>query len=243
MTSSTHFQLNITARWLAVVLLCWLPVMQANANQTTHQPHNDIRGAARNFIASELKGEQQVMINIKALDARLKLTHCSQPLAAFWPPGARKIGNVSVGVRCQGDKPWKIYVQATIAVMEEILVLNQPVTRGTVLDREMLETKRMDISRLGDQYVTDPAPLIGYRFRNSASQGSLLKPRMLEAPNLIQRGQNVTLISELAGLQIRVSGEALANATAGQWVKVRNSTSKRIVEGQVTAEGAVRVLP
>ncbi len=58
---------------------------------------------------------------------------------------------------------------------------------------------------------------------------------------MVKSGQNVTLILDYKGINIRTSGKALRSAGMGQLVKVRNSTSQKIVEGIVTGEGLVKV--
>ena len=51
----------------------------------------------------------------------------------------------------------------------------------------------------------------------------------------------MTILSEAGGIQVRMNGEALADGTQGKVVRVRNASSKRIVEGEVIAKGMVKV--
>ena len=211
------------------------------AASVERQSHASIREVVKHFILKELKGSADIKVEVRDLDRRLKLTRCSKPLHAFWPPGARKAGRSSIGVQCKGSKPWKIFVQADIAILENVAVLSRPVAKGDVLARDMLRYESRDVSRLGRNYVTEVTPLLGYRFRRAAGQGKLLAPRMLEAPRMVRRGQTVTLLAEAGGLQVRMSGKALADAAQGRIVRVRNLRSNRIVEGEVIAKGTVRV--
>ncbi|HID81001.1 MAG TPA: flagellar basal body P-ring formation protein FlgA [Chromatiales bacterium] len=223
---------------VACLLLSGENALAANAER---QSHASIRKVAKHFILKELKGSTQLKVDVKQLDRRLKLTQCTKPLTAFWPPGARKAGHSSIGVRCEGNKPWKIFVQANIAILEKVAVLNRPVVRGDVLSMDMLRFENKDISRLGNRYVKDAEPLLGYRFKSPAGQEKLLAPRMLETPRMVRRGQTVTLLAEAGGIQVRMNGMAMSDGAKGKLVRVRNLGSKRIVEGEVIAKGTVKV--
>jgi flagella basal body P-ring formation protein FlgA len=66
-------------------------------------------------------------------------------------------------------------------------------------------------------------------------------PHMVEAPRLIQRGQEVTLVVEGTALAVRAKGTALGDAAEGERVQVRNSSSQEVVEGVVRGRGIVAV--
>ena len=225
--------------WKLTALICLVAVPVAQG-ATESQSHASIAAAAKAFILKELQGSNDVKVDIRDLDRRLKLAKCSQELSAFWPPGARKAGNATVGVRCEGSKPWKIFIQASIAVMENVAVLNRPAARGDVLNMEMIRMESRDTAG-NDRYVRDVKALLGYRFRNSAGQGKPLTVRMLAAPRMVRRGESVTILSEAGGIQVRMNGEALADGIMGKVVRVRNASSKRIIEGEVIAKGTIKV--
>ncbi|MCB1756328.1 MAG: flagellar biosynthesis protein FlgA, partial [Gammaproteobacteria bacterium] len=93
--------------------------------QDAWQSHASIRERVTQFVIAELGAETDLQVEPGRLDRRLKLVKCLQPLDAFWPPGARQYGNTSVGISCEGEKPWKIYVQASVEVLEQVAVLDR----------------------------------------------------------------------------------------------------------------------
>jgi len=226
---------------LVMVICLLLSGNNAQAAVVERQSHESIRKVVKHFILKELRGSTQLKVEVKDLDRRLKLTLCTKSLNAFWPPGARKAGHSSIGVQCKGNKPWKIFVQANIAILEKVAVLSRPVARGDVLNKDMLRFESRDISRLGNNYVTEVTPLLGYRFKTAAGQGKYLVPRMLTAPRMVRRGQTVTLLAEIGGLQVRMNGTALGDGAQGRLIRVRNLASQRIIEGEVIARGTVKV--
>jgi flagella basal body P-ring formation protein FlgA len=64
---------------------------------------------------------------------------------------------------------------------------------------------------------------------------------LLAADILVRRGQRVTLIATIGGLEVRAQGEAIADAGPTGRVRVLNLASRRIVEGQVESREQVRV--
>ena len=204
------------------------------------EPHAEIREAAKNFIYNELSGED-VEVTVRNLDSRLRLQRCEEPLETFWAPGSRQRGATSVGVACEGEKPWKIYVRVNIRLMKEVAVAAHPLMRGDVLGRDDIVMVRKDVSRISGGYFDDPAALVGFELRQSVSADGLLRSRMLQRPRLIRRGEKVTVLAVVGGLEVRVAGEALADGGKGQMIRVRNLSSKRIVQGEVVSKGMVRI--
>ncbi|PIE37521.1 MAG: flagella basal body P-ring formation protein FlgA [Gammaproteobacteria bacterium] len=225
---------------LPIALLVSSAAGFALADEPTIQPIATLSDAARRFAENESAHFGDVEISVRDPDSRLRLQRCDQPLEAFWPPGGRHSGNVSIGVRCTGAKRWKIYLQARISVFEEVAVLALDVARGEVLREDMIRMERQSM-HTGNPGIDRPEALIGHRFRNAARAGQLLNARQLEAPLLVDRGETVTLLSGSGGIEVRMHGEALDEGALGSLIRVRNLSSQQIVQGRVMAAGVVRV--
>ena len=228
-------------RWLRAISMATMLFAGSHAMaEDEFESHAKIREAVEDFIYNELSGED-VEVNVRALDSRLRLRRCDDPLETFWSPGSRQRGATSVGVACEGEKPWKIYVRVNIRLMKEVAVAAHPLMRGDVLSRNDIVMVRKDVSRISGGYFDDPVSLIGFELRQSVSANSLLRSRMLQRPRLIRRGEKVTVLAVVGGLEVRVAGEALTDGGKGQMIRVRNLSSKRIVQGEVVSKGMVRV--
>lgn len=216
-----------------------VPTFAGTVKQT--QPHDQIRQSVRQFVLEELSSEDDVDVKVKRLDRRLKLPLCENDLDTFWPPGARRSGNVSVGITCEGVKPWKIYVQASILVLRNVAILDRPAVKGEILDKTMVRFEKRDVSRLGSTYLSDVDQLVGYRFRRSSTAGKVLQPKMLEVPLLVERGSRVTIIAETNALTVRMKGEAMADGSLGKIIRVKNLSSNRVIQGEIIAKGTVKI--
>ncbi|MDI9237406.1 flagellar basal body P-ring formation chaperone FlgA [Lysobacter sp. LF1] len=62
-----------------------------------------------------------------------------------------------------------------------------------------------------------------------------------EAPPLVQRGDPVTLVSRVGGMEVRMAGRAMGAAAVGATVSVENTGSRRIIRGRLVGPGVVEV--
>ena len=66
--------------------------------------------------------------------------------------------------------------------------------------------------------------------------------RRLKLERVVRRGDQIVLLAASAGtMEVRMNGTALDDASVGEKVKVKNSSSQRVVEGIVQAPGIVKV--
>ena len=175
------------------------------------------------------------------IDPRLRLAPCDRQLEGFTRPGARDVGNVTVGIRCDGTSPWTIYIAATVKVLDMVLVLNHPVSRNQQLTEQDVRLEEHDIGRLRQGFMTDPRDVIGMLARVSLQADRVLVPSVLTLPKLVQRGQMVTLLAGTPGFEVRSSGKALEDGARGDLISVKNLSSNRTVEGMVVTVGVVQV--
>jgi len=69
----------------------------------------------------------------------------------------------------------------------------------------------------------------------------VIKPKSVQAQKLVHRGEHIMLVALAGNMEVRMSGTALSDAVLGQRVRVKNISSKRVVEGIVEAAGIVKV--
>lgn len=51
----------------------------------------------------------------------------------------------------------------------------------------------------------------------------------------------VTIVANVGGIEVRMKGKALKSGALGDWVSVKNVSSKRQIEGRVTDAGVIQV--
>ncbi len=165
---------------------------------------------------------------------------CAADAIADAPSSARN-GLAQVRVRCTGTPGWTRYIALRVEQTTLIAVLRTPLAQGQALTADAIDWQPRDVLKLPADALTQAAALPALTARRTLPAGSVLAQSQFVAPKTIERGQAVTLISRAAGMEVRAPGEALADAALGGRVRVRNSHSRRIVEGIAQANGTVEV--
>lgn len=211
-------------------------------NATGLQSHDSIRHAARTHVLSnsgQFPGNTQV--STSPLDRRLRLSQCDQPLETYESPNGLRAGRSVVGVRCNGSKPWKLYVPVKIAVLREVLVNKTPLRRGQLIKPKDLEKTQRDVATLHKGYYTQTKELTGLRAKRAIKPGSVLTAGMFAQDKIVRRGSQVEILARSSSLSVRMRGKAMANGAIGERIKVKNLTSGREVTGTIIEPGVVLV--
>lgn len=216
-------------------------VTGTNAN-TRHHSLEDIKSTAREFVLSSLPEQaQDYKIVADKLDPRLRLASCNSPLQAWYPGHGRRTGNMTVGVRCVDEKSWSIYVPVKVNYYEQVVVAKRPLQRGKIINKDDVFLEKKNISYHADSYFTSVEDVIGRELVHSLQMGYVLGNRNLKLPVLIKRGQQVTLMAQSNNYEIRMEGEAMMDGSAGERIKVRNTRSKRVIEGVVKSSKIIYI--
>ena len=227
---------------LTVILLATLTTGAIRAAEEPIEPLERILETARSFLADSLKTAAGVetSIEIGQLDSRLRLARCARAPTAELAPGARAGGNGTVNVRCTEPVGWSIFVPFRVERYTEVVTVARPLSRQQVIQPADVRLTRLETSQLAKGYFQELAPVIGLEARRALVPEQVLIGAHVTQPTLVARGQQVTLFSARPGLTVRMKGEALEEGAVGQRIRVRNSSSKRIVEGYVEPSGAIR---
>ena len=97
------------------------------------------------------------------------------------------------------------------------------------------------MSRLPSNVIRNPQDVVGMMVAARVRQGEAFKTTALEAPELIKRGDLVQIVAETRGMRVESRGIAKENGRKRDVIKVMNMGSNKIVYGQVTDIGEVRV--
>lgn len=207
----------------------WLPlaVLAAPALQSV----DSLREAALSTVPDRAASGVQVEA---AIDPALRLPACATALTAQAGAG----GVAEVGCPAAG---WRLYIPVRVRRLAPVLVLARPLAAGEVLTAEVLRIEQRDVARLPQGSVADPARVAGRVARRALPAGAVLAPQDVAAPRLVRRGDSVTLVARLGGVEVRMLGRALQDAGLDERLTVENSASRRVVQGILQDRGEVAV--
>ena len=213
------------------------------ANTAGEHSHAAIRQGIEQFLLAESASRNlsDIKVQVGSLDPRMRLRQCTQALEFDLPEYSQFSGKVTVEVKCQDKSPWKLYIQAKIQAFREVLVTGTSLERGQLITASNVRREKRDISAISSGYIKTLQQAAGKVTRRSLRAGTVLNQRHLKTAKLVKRGQSVVLMAETNGIQVKMSGKALNDAGMGERVRVLNYSSKRIVEGNATEKGIVKV--
>lgn len=231
---------NQSLLWLSIALNSSLLGASESA---IYESHEKLQSTVRHFIESNLRHKySKFNIDLNPLDRRLKLLRCQSPLETFYPPGHKDFGAITVGVRCKDPKPWLIYSRAQVKAFSPVVVTRRPLRKGMLVTDNDIEIKDIELTRTHRQFFIDPAPVLGKKLKRSLAAGTILTANKLVIPKAVERGELVIILAVSNGMDIRMTGSALSGGITGQKIAVRNSSSKRIIQGTIIGPGMVQVL-
>lgn len=229
--------------FILLLIVCGTFAEHARASAqlaTKFQTLDSIRSAAEAFVRANLPNGKHY-VTAAALDPRLRLQACSAPLEAFSNQSNTLSARVTVGVRCAAPAQWTLYVPVTVETEVSVLVLRRALARRAPITIADVEPQVRRLPGHAAQFITDTASLQGHRLRRALPAGTALTVDALAPDILVRRGQQVTLIAQAGGVEIRAQGQALSEGGIQDRVRVQNVTSLKVVEGVVESDSVVRV--
>tara|TARA_R110002124_G_scaffold10469_7_gene52247 strand:- start:546 stop:1511 length:966 start_codon:yes stop_codon:yes gene_type:complete len=123
----------------------------------------------------------------------------------------------------------------------DVPVLNRRLRNGDVIEASDIEFIRMRADNVAESAILDPEKLIGQTPRRVLDAMETVLPDNIAAPLAVKKGEYVTLFLTQGGLHLTARGKALENGAAGDVVRVVNTASSRIIEGEVVGAQSVRI--
>jgi len=182
-----------------------------------------------------------VEVEVNTPDPRLRLPLCERPLEAFLPPAGKTAGRVTVGVRCNGSRPWSLYVPAQVRLFDQVVVTRRALPRGTLIQAQDLALKRRDLAQESRGYFLRPEEVIGSLAARTIVGNVVLNPGLLDRPLAVTRGALVSIVAELGHVVARMQGRALESGHQGERIRVLPLGSGRQLEARVVSPGVVKV--
>ncbi|WP_336270140.1 flagellar basal body P-ring formation chaperone FlgA [Vreelandella arctica] len=229
-------QPSMLCYWQVIFLLAMLAVtaltkVQADDDALLQQVHQFL------YQETQALGEE-VVIDLRPPSPHLP--ECIQPEPFLPNANQAPLGRVSVGVRCGENGRQVRYLQAQIDVIGSYVVAARDIERGTLITSNMLSERGGNLGDLSAQALTAEEDIVGKITQRPIRTGSAFLAHYLQAPDLVERGQRVTVVAQGSAFRVSREGEALENGALGEQVRVRFG-SREIMTARVTDRGVLVV--
>lgn len=140
-----------------------------------------------------------------------------------------------------GEPVRKLWVNATISVMADVVVAVRPLGKHQYIRMEDMSIERRDLASIGSDPITRLEDVLGNRTTRMIYPQTVLQTDMIALPPLVKRGDIVKIVADAGPMTITATGLVRQQGRKGDVVRVMNTDSKRIILARITGPGAVKV--
>jgi len=223
-----------------VFILLYIPLTAVAKPQ--FESHQAIKQLAHEHLLKLIDNtDGEYQLSVQNIDPRIKLKKCPAPIDIQLTTEHIKTGKNTLKVSCPSSQPWRLFISAQVKLFTSVIVAKHPLAKGQQIQASDLILQRTDVTLLRSSYHTDKQQLINYIVKRRLKRGEVVNNRHLAKAILIKRGAMVNILAKSEGFKISMQGIALNNASKGELIKVKNSKSKKIIQGIAIDSQTVRV--
>jgi len=183
-------------------------------------------------LSVRLDGEGQALL------APLDLNGQATALDVTYDPRSRRI----TGLISLGERQASLRVSGVVLEMREVAVLARTLNRGERIEATDIAIERRPREGVPpDAQAAAPAP--GEVAQRTLGAGSMLRAGDTAPPEVVLRGETVTIVYETPGVSLSMRGQANESGRLGATVSVLNVASKKALQATVIGPGRVSVGP
>ena len=143
----------------------------------------------------------------------------------------------------KGHAPSPVTLHGQVSYLTESYVTRRALNAGTVLTESDIEPISRCVDDLWDVGIEDPALLIGTRLVRSAAAKTVLLPSMLAKPIVVQKNQDILVITQVGSVRISMNGVARSDGSVGDIIAINCGPDAPNVYGRITPQGHAVVDP
>ncbi|XQW85796.1 flagellar basal body P-ring formation chaperone FlgA [Thalassotalea piscium] len=163
------------------------------------------------------------------IDPRIAIKPCQTPLKLNIPEN-NSSRNVNVKISCEDKNPWVLFLPVRVETQVKVLVANQVISKGSLLDSSNIDLTYIDIYNLRGESLSNIDEILGAKAKRRLAKGKPITPNNF---CVICKGDNVEIIAKSNTFMIQTEGMALQDANIGQQIRIKNNRSGRTVVGKV----------
>ena len=186
--------------------------------------------------------DEKFTLDTGAMDLEIVLPHDAAATVeitktAYNPRTNRFEATISAPSAAQPLK--QMVVTGSVRAMTTIPVLKSSLRNGDIIGESDLDYVDFYTAEIQPDTLLKAEDVIGMTPRRMATPGKALRATEILAPQLIGRGETVTIILNDGPLRLTASGKAMQNGAKGDVIRIVNNSSNRAVDGVVSGSGEV----
>lgn len=206
--------------------------------QIERQMQRSIQVELSRWQGQQAISKLQHKIVIRVPSGAEKLSLCPQAITIEAPQGL-PFGRVQRKLSCP-SQGWSMYVRAKVTLRAYLPVASRNLQRDEIVTRADLHWKMLSLKASDQDVITQEANLLGQQVTRKLRKNKPIRAAYLEAPRLISIGDEVIIEASSDGFYANMLGVAMDIGKEGEAIRVKNSSSGKVITAYVVAKGRVR---
>lgn len=192
---------------------------------------------------SSLPKEDIEITNFTANPESITIPKGSQNFQVVSQTQAKQLGRQTIVVEILVDDTAKerVTLSGDIERYGFVVCAKRNLSRRAILAPSDVELVRRNLTMLGPDLVGDAEKAIGMELKTTLQPGAVLYGRLLKSPEVLKRGDIVSIQAATGTLIISVPGRVQTAGAKGDLIKVKNLMSRREVYARVIGPETVQV--
>jgi flagella basal body P-ring formation protein FlgA len=131
--------------------------------------------------------------------------------------------------------PFRVYEK------NKLFYTKRALPKGSQISADDLGSKETYASESELVYPKDLRDVVGKVLKKDVAPGTVLTTLIIDSPQVIHRGEMITIVGENTQLLVKAKGKAEEPGKVGERIRVKNLSSDREVVGRVAGNGTVIV--
>lgn len=162
---------------------------------------------------------------------------CAAPFEAE-PVDTRFASRMRFQLRCPGGETVKAAYVVRARVTAEVVITVSAVQAGKPIVASELTLDRREVGTTPDA-ISDIESVAGKASQRPLRAGQVVQKRLLAEATIVKRGDVVQIEARRGPVQVSASGEALEAGRRGDVVRVRNTTTSKVIRARIVDAGVV----
>ena len=184
---------------------------------------------------------RDIQVKLESVPAHLKQDAKVRSVSIYTMPDIGGKGLAFVEFEGEDRKARSSYVPFRVYEKKKLFYAKRALQRGSFVSTDDVASKEAYVSDSELLYPKDVQELNSKVLKRDVAPGTVLTTVMLDSPQVVRRGEMVTIVAENRQLLVKAKGKAEEPGRVGDKIRVKNLSSEREIVGKVAGDGTVIV--
>jgi flagella basal body P-ring formation protein FlgA len=147
-------------------------------------------------------------------------------------------GRVQRKISCQSPH-WSLYVRAMVTVTALLPVANHHMQRDETVEKADIQWRTLTLKTSDRAILTKESEILGQQVARKLPKNVPIRVSYLDSPVLVKLGEPVIIEAAFTGFSARMSGVAMDSGKLDEAIRVKNTSSGKVITAYPIAKGRV----